>query len=510
MLKLFGAGRSDHPLADMKEARRVVAELPGADPAKALHEIADWIASVRGEETFRAEHRAALVQLFDEAAQAPMRKLAREYLSSDRLSKQREHHLWTTIFNYCRQSASAFVSTLESYVGGQKGTEALKSFAPVFAVRGLRAVAAQLKWLHVRYGPLDESLWAMANRVYAIADAKGLTRQRVAPYPAVPGESTPEHEYLRTVMFEACSPHSLLPLEIELAERLIAQFSPLFSMTPQQEAESAYWIDIARPEAPSRIQRPPAQASIGLRYFSGGQAFVEIERLAQSIRATREIPADLNLGGAYPSDVVLHVLDHLQMHWSSRLPERRHQRHRVKSRLTVAYGFDGALDALDPETSLTFDGSNRESWIVENVSAGGFGALIPQVKGDWLRIGGLVALQPEGGDNWLLGIIRRLSRPTLHQAQVGIQTLARSARPVDMKVQIGDALSIDSERGMIVAGQPGDTEIQLLVRHGVHESGQRFVIEGAGSRTVLLPVAPAERGADFELLRCRQQVRDAA
>ena len=510
MLKLFGTDKSDHPFADIKEARRVVAELPGADPVKALDELTHWIESVRSEETFKPEHRAALVQILDEAAQGPIRKLSREYLSSSRLSKQREHQLWTAIYAYYKQSALAFAGSLEAYVLGMKGADALKGYVPVFAVRGLRAVAAQIKWLHVRYGPLDESLWAMVNRIYAIVETKGFARQRVTPYPGVPAESTPEFEFVRTVMFEACSPDSLLPLEIELAERLIAQFSPMFVMAAQPQPDTAYWLDVARPEAPTRMQRPPAHASIGLRFFSGGKAFAEIERLAQSIRASREIPVDINLGGAYPAEAVLHVLDHLQMHWSPKLPERKHQRHRVKSRLTVAFGFDGALDALEPENSLTFDGSNRESWIVENVSAGGFGALIPQVKGDWLRIGCIVALQPEGGDNWLLGVIRRLSRPTLHQAQVGIQTIARGARPVALRVQVGDVLSRDHERGIVIAAQPSDADIQLVLRSGVHEPGLRFVLEEGGARTVLLSIAPLERGADFELLRCRQQVRDAA
>ncbi len=509
MLKLFGAGKSDHPLGDMKEARQVVAELPRADPGKALDEVTHWIESVRGEETFRPDHRAAVVQLLDEAAQDPLRRLSREYLSAARLSKQREHQLWTGIYRYWKEAALTFSHLLEAYVTGGKAGEGLKGLAPLLAVRGLRAMAAQLKWLHARYGPLDESLWARTNRFYAVAETKGFSGQRVAPYPAVPGETTAEREYLRTVMFEACSPDSLLPLEAELAERLIAQFSAHFTISPEQQAETAYWVDVARPEPPCRIQRPPQHASIGLRFFSGGRAFAEIERLAAGIRATKEVPADLNLGGSYPADTVLHVLEHLQLHWSPKLPERRHQRHRVKSRLTVAFGFDGAMDALEPEVSLTFDGSDRESWIVENVSAGGFGALIPQVKGDWLRIGCLVALQPEGGDNWLLGIIRRLSRPTLQQAQVGIQTIARSARPVALRIKAGDTLSLDAERGMLIDGQ-AEGEMQILVRNGVHEPGLAFVMEGAPDNAVLLPIAPSERGTDFELLRVRQMIRDAA
>ena len=36
MLKFFGAGKVDHPLADPKEARKILDEIPGNEPVKAL------------------------------------------------------------------------------------------------------------------------------------------------------------------------------------------------------------------------------------------------------------------------------------------------------------------------------------------------------------------------------------------------------------------------------------------------------------------------------------------
>ena len=51
-------------------------------------------------------------------------------------------------------------------------------------------------------------------------------------------------------------------------------------------------------------------------------------------------------------------------------------RHRVKSRVTITHGFDGVLSALDPGGDAVFNPETIESWIVENVSAGGFVAAI--------------------------------------------------------------------------------------------------------------------------------------
>lgn len=103
----------------------------------------------------------------------------------------------------------------------------------------------------------------------------------------------------------------------------------------------------------------------------------------------------------------------------------------------MAHGLDGLLVALGASVSLDFESAATESWVVENVSAGGFGASIAQIKGEWLRIGCLQALQPEGGNNWVLGIVRRLNRESPQQGSVGIQTLARSMESVQLRAQGG-------------------------------------------------------------------------
>jgi hypothetical protein len=206
---------------------------------------------------------------------------------------------------------------------------------------------------------------------------------------------------------------------------------------------------------------------------------------------------------------VLDVLEHLEQCWSPKLSERRHARHRVKSRLTIVWGFDAILEVLRPRAA-DLDATKFESWIVDNVSVGGFGALVPQVRGDWMRIGCLLAMQPEGGDNWLIGVIRRLSRPSLDQAAVGIQTLARAATPIELRVEVAGRVSSDTEIAILLdPGQIGG-EVQVLLRPGAHAPGESFLFDFKGLSTVLVPTGVAERRNDYELVRCRHLIRDAA
>ena len=59
MLGLFSA-KSGHPLADAKEAKRVLGELSMRDAATALDEVSGWLESVAGDEVLNLADRLAL------------------------------------------------------------------------------------------------------------------------------------------------------------------------------------------------------------------------------------------------------------------------------------------------------------------------------------------------------------------------------------------------------------------------------------------------------------------
>ena len=122
------------------------------------------------EEGFKAEYRAQLVQLLDETAQIHVRKLARDLLASPRLAKFQEIRLWKAIYEYWREAALAYAGCIDLYASGAKGADALKGSMPLLLARALRALASQLKWLYVRYGPMDPSVWGAIARVYALAE----------------------------------------------------------------------------------------------------------------------------------------------------------------------------------------------------------------------------------------------------------------------------------------------------------------------------------------------------
>jgi hypothetical protein len=500
MLRLFG-GKPDHPLADPKEARRILGELPAQDPFRALEELTHWLESVTAAGQFRPEARIQALFAVDEAAQPRLRRLARDYFAAERPSRFQENRLWSAVHGYYRQAGLSLAKAVDLFVQGAKGAEQARASLPALLVRTLRSLAQQIKWMHLRYGPIDPAVWAVFNGVYAFAEARQLAQARVPAYPGVPGESSPQLEFLKGAMFSAASPDCLLPAEADLAERLIAHFAPSFAIAPAPAPELGWWIDLSRPMAPQRSARG-VQAAPAARWLGAGAALAEAEALVERVYTCGQVPSELAAVTGVDPESVLGVLRHLVRAWSPQPPERKSQRHAVKSRVFVAHGYEGALGAMGAAGGLGSSAEGAESWVVENVSAGGFGAVVPQLKGDWLRVGTLVALQGEGGTNWVLGIVRRVNKTTPREARVGIQTLARSAEV--RRFVVSGAF----EEGVLMR-DAGAAEVRILLKPGIYAPLQNLEVREGERTRVYIPQGLAERGEDYDIGRYREMVRES-
>lgn len=500
----FGGGKSDHPLADPKEARRVLDALPANDPVKALDELMHWMESVTAAEGFKPDVRIQLLLMLDDAAQLRVRKLAKDYFGDARPSRFQENRLWTALHGYWKQAGYAFARAIDQFVQNVKGAEAAKAQLPLLLVRTLRSFAQQVKWMHMRYGPIDLASWGVFNSVYAFAEIRQLAQTKVTVYAGASGDSTPQLEFLKCAMFSVGAPDGLLPLEVELAERLIGAYSPRFVLGNAPAPAFVFWTDLAQAMTPARASKAPP-AGPGLRCFSAGAALAEIHELAERLMVGGQLPPELNLGTGYEPHVVQEVARHLHLYWSPQAPERKTQRHPVKSRLSVTYGYDGVVGVLGGSDSLDFDNQKSESWIVENVSAGGFGAVVPQLKGDWLRVGALLALQPEGGSNWVLGVVRRVNKTASQQARVGIETLSKT--PVLSQFAVS-GVATASEQGVLLKNGEA-AEARIVLKPGVFAPAQNLEIARGERHHVYIPQAVAERGEDYEIARFREMVRES-
>lgn len=503
------SSKSSHPLADSVELKRVLEALPGLEPAAALDETRTWLESLIHAEDMKLEQCLDLVLRLDEATLGHARRFGRDYLTTQELARSEEYRLWNGSHSYWAQLVAAYEYCLARQASADK-QKVNPLLLLLLQIRLLRAYAASIKWAQFRHTQNVGYYWQGAGRIYLAAQAVGEAGKRIAVYSNTP-ESSVEQEYLLLLMLHASSLSNLLPLEVELAERLVAYLAPQLIFTDQMDPANVYWVDAAKPQPPSRIIRQPEMAP-SVRFLRPGTALDKIAEIRTRITKSSAVPADLQLGGQFAPQVVLPVLDHLAQNWQSQLPQRSHQRHQVRSRLSVINGFS-AIHAQLAQNVATADLPASDTWIAEDVSLGGMGAEVPLGAKEWVRIGALVGVQPEGGDNWLVGLIRRFSRSE-GGGSVGIQTIGKTPQAV-----VADCGSLPTN--LILLEMPvlppaevmasGKLLVEMitvdaLLECSSFEAGIPMTCLVTGRALRLRPQEVLERAADFVIARFQVDV----
>jgi len=512
MLKWIKGSKSEHPLADDKAAREFVAELPPLDPYKSLEELCYWLDTLGSADDLKGPRVLEIIDLIDQAAKNHQRKLSQDYLnSSARLQKFQEIRSWNAVVAFWKQLADSYQMCLTRFQAGGGGWGALKGQMPMVVARAMRALTLQLKWYLLRYGPVEPMVWAQMGKLYAYAEEKGFAGTPVVVYPGKFGESTVQREFLKGMMLNISSTDSLLPAKLEIAERIVAQFSEFFVMNRQPAKGCHYYFDLHDDKLParviSRLKMPP-----GLRYFGPGDAAQQLQKLIVAVQGDGVVPTSINLDGTFDTEVALETLRHLARYWAPNPPARGEERRRCVSRMSVVHDFDEIVATVSGETQdLTFD-STVEVWTVENESEGGYGALMPQATSDWLRVGALLGVKIEDGASWGVGIVRRLSAYDHKQRYVGIQVLTKGATVVKLAA-ISAVDEPELESALLLPSNSNQTndagEMNLLLRSGTFSLHKSMEMRAYERSYLLVPRKLMEGGHDFDMARFRVMQRAA-
>jgi hypothetical protein len=507
--KLRGLGaivgqKIDHPLGDPRELRRIVDEIPGDNAFKALDEVVGWLESLQDARDFPEDRLYDAISRLDDVAQPHIKRLTRDYLHAPRASRTEERRLWTICHGFWTVLAAGYERCLAA--AGQKGRagEQIRQLLPALTARLIAALGAILKWERFRYGQSLGLLWQRLGSALMCAENAGVATRAIQLHANVSGVSSAQHEFVKVVALHAASVESLLPLEIELAERLIAHFLPGFVFSAVTQHDSVYWVDLELAQPPLRMARMPAHSTPTQRFFKPGGAHAGIETLLHDLERGHDVPSDINLGGQYFAKGLLPVLRHLAAYLAPVPPQRRHDRHGVKQRAIVVNGLASAYMAFSGQPRGLADGAAMENWVVEDVSKGGFGAVLNTLPGEWLKVGALISMQPAGGDNWVLGIVRRYHRSDQSEAHVGVETLARQATPAELKPRAASSYAaLPGIRTLLIREGNAPGEIRAVMLFASFDLRATLEWNDGGKRVQLSPVALVEQGDDYEVARYR-------
>jgi hypothetical protein len=360
--------------------------------------------------------------------------------------------------------------------------------------RALRLRVSAQSWDYVRYIS-QFGRWAGVYRLYQLAEVRGWAEQKVALYRG--GRlCTVEQEFLQALMLAVAAPHSMLPEQIDVADRITARLAHYFSFSPK--GDRPYFFDPASGKAPTREQpgiRPPVTA----RRFGLGDAEEELRRLANRADMGELSLSEIGVD-RHSQEVVAPTLQHLIRYWCDG-PERRSSRRREPQRIAVSHGLEeivakvGNLPTAHPFVSA------QETWLIENSGEGGIGVLVASPHGTWATIGCLVAFRYPEASIWNLGIVRHITEEKIDRF-VGIELLSRGGVAVSLRRLKGRSSALDECLGVWLAGDTSkDKRMRLLVPHAIYSASCKLQMYVHDRQYLLTPQGLIAAGADYHVGR---------
>jgi len=500
MLNWLKGSKGEHPLTDEKAAKEAIKDLPHGDPFKTLEELTYWLESLKDAGGMKVTRVFELAEMIDLAGKNHYRKLAQQYTSAGpRLPRFQENRLFTTAVNFWRALAVAYEIYLRKSSGSGWGTN--RGTVAIACARILRARTVLIKWQLLRYGPLERENWENISSAYTLAEEKGFSNESIIVYAGI--QSTAQRELLQALMLCISSTYSLLPNELEVAERVIAQYAHLYQFERNAADGLHYVVDLASGASPSRLM-PGARQSPTARYFGPGEAATQLKKLIVSLEKDGALPAGVHLGAEFDGTLLLTVLEHLSRYWAPELPARGEKRREVVSRINVVHGFDDILVAIAAGEERVADLDYKiETWVVENESGGGYGAIIPLVN-DWLTVGTLLGIRRDNSAAWGVGVVRRVNNDNRLTRHVGIQVLSRGGSVVNInpvgKTRGGESVILLPSNADDSIGR---TEMNFLMPFGSFSPSTSYEMEAYERKYLLVPRGLIESGEDFEMAKFR-------
>ena len=506
MLGLFGK-KLDHPLADLKSAQQVLEELPNNDAVSAVQEVTGWLESIvelAGD--LRLDHEFTVLRMLDDAAQAHVRKLLRDYFAVQPLSKFQENRLWMVLNDFYIHSELAYLDVLTRYRKGARGVSGVKSELASLGVRGIAALAGRLKLAAARFALVEPALWQHLADFYGHAETLGYLQDAVALYPGASADTTVTREFTTLLTWYGVSAGVQNPLQEHITERLVAYAGKGLRVDDSYNGSALFIFDLSQPTPPMRLAGD-STVHPALRFLSVADALTQLKALHRNLEKGA-VPQDVNFFGAsYDVELVRDILRRLIDNWTQPLPTRRNPRRKISVNLKVANGFFKMLEQT--ELGLNFSQGGGETWEVEDISVTGFRSVLPPGRADGIKIGSLVGSRPENVTHWGAGIVRRLRRDEKNNLHVGVEVLSTQIVGISLTDRVHSASDV-AQVGLYL-NRPNDTsgEAWLLMRPDTFSQNRSLKMDLGGKGYLLLPLALVESGDDYDLARYRRMEENA-
>ncbi len=505
MLNWFKGDKVDHPLANARELKRIIDGFPARDPLKTLEDACYWLDSVNEADAYKVDRRFEVIDQIDAATRKAQERVRHAYHARTQDELVQEKRIWKVVTDFWNSLGSAYLACVRQAQDNGDVPQTFKPRLSLLAARATHALRQQMHWVLMRYGVLRPEFWSDMALCARLAESAGAVDKPLDMYADGGAASSHALEFLRAMMFWAASPSGLSPLEQDIAERVVGHHAPGYRLGTQPWPGCDYCFDLDAARPPLRFSSA-VPVGAATRYFDGGGVWQSLQAQAAEVGVADTLPRSVDWGSTADLPSVTRVLRHLGLNWAKEMPARSAVRRRTAMRLLVTHGYQNVLAVIEPGVSEGLDFSatlSHDAWIAEDVSPGGYGVIVPAGKGEWLRVGTLLALRTETASVWEVGIIRRVKSDEHRQHRVGIQLISKSAILIYLR-KSGASQGGRRQTALLLAARPSRTgSLHIVARRDLFDGRESLEASyGAPAATVTLdPGGVVETGQDFDWLR---------
>ena len=119
-------------------------------------------------------------------------------------------------------------------------------------------------------------------------------------------------------------------------------------------------------------------------------------------------------------------------------------------------------------------------------------------------VGDLLVLQPGGGGNWLLGVVRRFERAADGRGQIGIESLSKTARKLPLRLRGGSGYVVGGGDPAILLDPHDEADtVRVLLSAGYFDPKESYDSRIDDQPVLVTPVELLESGPDYQIARVR-------
>ncbi len=509
--------KDGEPVGDLKSATIWVQELPQSDIHLAQQEIVKTLGSLTKNTAISLKERIRVMLYLDEKARSLQETLCREYLAAidDRRSAARQQ--LPTILLFWEEMAAGYQLCIREFASNP-GSKKIREQLPLLTAKAMHYCAMQTKWSHIRYMPVEPSVWRHLHRLYQFSELENFDRAPVRLYPQQ-DDTTCASEYMQAMMLYLANPASLLPAQIEMVDFWLDSWSKSLVIEADfRPHRQLYAVNLGDSKPARKLRRNMLGEKY--RYWGVGLLQVTIAKVVEQLKQG-ELPVRLKLGEECRLPACLELIEEIAQRWAGHSTVRKHERTPAEKSLLVVQGLGNIVAQLHggKRTGLAATYDSRDSdngnrptpkpsgeaelfentaqqWQVENESLSGYGVTFNRNRAGQLKIGTLVSLKAETAKHLAIGIVRRIINDSPGLVHAGIQTLTQTPVAVELHPlpnESGKAASAIylPELPKLLMGR------SLLLADEYYSPGKLLQLKAQGKSYTIRLQPAVERGADY-------------